>query len=398
MVDETDNEISDVDVAQAEAEAAAAAAKAAAARAAAAKAAAAAAKAKAKKAKVEDGADEPESEASEPAPAPAPKARKKKRAKKAEEPLVHMHPHSEGLFEVNEQGTTEVAVPIERPFRDGRSMVAIIVLSIVLLVSAGAAAYIATDEQLSQDITCFFEGRVYECKNAAKIAQEARWRELDRKAQNQYGDLTLIYFPADAKVAITQTVFTQDGLNGTPGEGEAKVIPNKSTDLKPGQTIERLPMLDLPIFEATKKETGEVDKVYTYRYDIEITREGYEPRKFSYGQDDWQRVGPGNLTIDWKGVDLVPKPETLKENFRKAMLQLFCALKAKEEKLEGGLTAEALSKVSEEKFEIIRLRNGFKTKMDFDKYYEQLTTGQYGAWWQEQQTEILKSTCDADAQ
>ncbi len=384
-------------IAEAEAAAAEAAAKAAAAAAAAAAAKAKAEKVKAatsdtveasaegkgKKGKAKGGGDKAKDVA---------KAAATKAPEPEPEPILVIKPSAEGLFEGKvDEKAAESFIPDE-PFRGGRSKVAIGAFAVVLLATVGGGAVIASNERLKTDVQCFLEQRLDECKGAEKRALEARWKDEDLKARNRYGDVTLVYFPPDAKVKVTKTTYTQEGLSGAPTKSGEEEIKNATSDLKPGQTIERLPLLNLPIFESEKNEQGDVTTVFTYEYKLEFEREGYEPRTFTYRIDDWQRVGPGNEIIDWKGLDLIPKPETLMANFAKAMGQLHCALK--DNKKAKGLDPESLGLVEESAFEIIRLRNGFKTKDDFNTAYSILTGGQHAEWWAKTAEEIAKNKCD----
>ena len=119
-----------------------------------------------------------------------------------------------------------------------------------------------------------------------------------------------------------------------------------------------------------KDAAGAVSAAHTYHYKIVISREGYEPMTTAFSPDDWQRLGPGNRIIPWPGLDLVPKPETAKENFYKAMLELHCILRK-----DGvqGLDLDSLVQVADAEREIIRLRNAFKTEETFVQTYEILT-------------------------
>ena len=144
----------------------------------------------------------------------------------------------------------------------------------------------------------------------------------------------------------------------------------------------------MPIFEATKDGAGCVGKVTNYTYELVLSREGYHPREFTYRSDDWIRVGPGNMMIDWPGVDLEPKPETIKENFAKVMAKEFCLRKLKN-------LATLTDSKQDPNFEMMLMRNGFKTKEDFMKAFEALTTtAEHSQWWQEQSELIAKQTCE----
>ncbi len=393
-----------------------------------------------------DSADEIASPASEPEPtqevvaepaaaAPAPAA-----AASTDEPenSIRMAPHSEGLFETEEidiSHVTDDAFGGVYANHRGRSKLALMALAAtVALVVIGILA-IVSDEDMQHDVDCFVNGTVEECKTAEVAKTMEMWKNEDHKSRNKYGDVQLTFFPADAKVKLTQTQKHQAGDAWRTSEGLAKCpaddatvggakkaepkpgaaapaaavaeqpkgavdaakfkpgtssreIPNETTKLAVGQTIERLPLENLPIFETQKNDLGCVSDVLTYEYEVTFNREGYHPITRTWRPDDWKRIGPGNMIIEWPGLDLEPKPETIKANFSKVMHQEHC-LRTKKK------LPTLADSMKDENFEIMLLRNGIKTREDFMKIYDNLTkTAEHAKWWTDEVEKIKAQTCE----
>ncbi len=394
---------------QAKAAAAAAEAAAAAAAAAAAKAAAEAARLKAEaeataKAVGDDAAPSKASE--EAAPAAAPRA---KSGRPAPEPAFVVRPHEEGLFEPgpNVRKPESDLAPLT-VWERRRSALAFVALALAIGVLVAAGVVVSSNEQYSDDMRCFIAGKIVECKEANIIKLKKKWKEDDRAAANRYGDITLVYFPPDAKVKITQYVYKGEGLDGEPKQVAVNDIPNASLTLKDGQTIERLPITNMPIFETEKYEdgpkAGDVKTATYYEYSLEFSREGYYPRKFWLRKKgaplpphpegkgpkgatiQWQQLGPGNMQIPWPGLDLEAKEETVMANFLKVRTQLHCLMVQKQ--------IQMMQDVPEADLEIIRLKNGFKTQEDLLNAQEKFTAGKYKQWWDANWAAILEDKCD----
>ena len=307
--------------------------------------------------------------------------------------MVWISPHADGLFEGDPVDQAEVdRWEPEEPYGGrGHNKIALVVMAVAVVGILGHFLLIGASESRSQEIQAFIDGNIVEYKTAEVLRLKKQWRDEDRRARNIYGDVTLTYFPADAKVSVTQITSFQDGESWRKEQADRKEVgrkdmPNDTAKLTEGQTIERLPLLNLPIFEAEKGEDGSVNKAYLYEYEIEFTREGYYPQKKTWREENWQRVGPGNRIIDWSGLDLVPKPETIKENFAEAMGDIHCLMKLHELP-----TLQAAS--SHENFEMLLMRNRIKTAEDFQSYQEVLTRGEHAEWWKTKQEEIAKRDC-----
>ena len=308
------------------------------------------------------------------------------------DPAVWVAPHSDGIFDGKEPTEAEKTWEPDPGFGPvRRSMIALGVAVACGLGIVGHFVLIGGDEARSQEVQAFVDGSIVEFKTAEVERLKKKWRREDQESTNVYGDVTLTYFPADARLTIEQVTKHQDGATWGAKSAEMKEvgrkpIPNKTTELKEGQTIERLPLMNLPIFESDKAEDGSVKAVYYYDYKVTFTREGYHPQEKTWREDDWQRVGPGNRIIPWSGLDLVPKPETIKENFAKSMGEIFCLMKIKDYK-----TVQDAS--GDENFDMLLLRNRIKTKEDFDAAFQVLTVGEHAEWWKVQQDAIAKQEC-----
>ncbi|MCB9729830.1 MAG: hypothetical protein H6744_15325 [Deltaproteobacteria bacterium] len=310
------------------------------------------------------------------------------------DPTIHVRPHAEGIFETEPQPLDPVRVAEldESVSARRRSMLAIGIIAGTVVVTAIFAIWLMSQEERREEVQAFLSGTVVEHKTAEVRRLKEQWSDEDRRARNRYGEVTLTFFPGDARVRVVQTKLQQSGAAWRRKEanlekvGETEIA-NDTANLKPGQTIESLPLINLPIFEASKGPDGSVEQVNYYEYRVQFEREGYYPQEKVWRADDWSRVGPGNEVINWPGLDLVPKPETQKANFSKAMHAIFCMMKQKN-------LATIQDASTQDNFEIILLRNGFKTKEDFQKASEVLTSGEFAEWWKTEQESIAKQACE----
>jgi len=311
---------------------------------------------------------------------------------------VWIEPNENGIFQAEPVDEKELEdwVPEESYGGTGHNKIALAVMSVAVVAILGHFLLIAASESRSQEVQAFADGSIVQFKTAEILRLKKQWRDEDVRARNIYGDVTLTYFPADSQVKVTQVTRFQEGNSWRKELADQKEVgrkdmPNDTAKLTEGQTIERLPLLNLPIFEADKGEDGSVNKVYMYEYELEFSREGYHPQKKTWHKDTWQRVGPGNRIIDWSGLDLVPKPETIKENFAKAMGDVHCLMKIHEIP-----TLQAAS--SHESFEMLLIRNRIKTLENFQAAQEVLTRGEHTEWWKTKQDEIAKRDCGPAAE
>ena len=353
--------------------------------------------------------------------AAAKKAKKAKQAKKAaaaraaeQVPRVEVAPGAEGLFDQKnvDEAAGDAWTPPAGYMQERRGLIAIAVSVLIAIGSVIAVFVISGDTAMSKDMECFFDNRLKQCKEAEAQTLKDRWDAEDRAARNRYGDVTLSYFPADATVKIVQTRFEHNGqeyIKGKQGSGTEvgkKELENDTQKKKPEDQIEQLPLKNLAIFEATKKADGSVDKAYTYSYELTIERPGYETFKMDYTVDDWKKVGPDNeqvvtkiankRRVSWRdGLELVAKPETLKVNFIKAMSEVVCQMKVRELVVpEGGdLWDEGISKIKPENFEVIRLKNHFRTEKRFREAYDSFTGPAFVEWWAAEWLRLQAEAC-----
>lgn len=125
-------------------------------------------------------------------------------------------------------------------------------------------------------------------------------------------------------------------------------------------------------------EVGSVDKVYTYDYVLEFSLEGYKTKTITIRQDDWQMIGPGNLSYPWNGLDLEPELETVKLNLAKVMSDIYCVHKLKKIEWDG----VTFSEVPEETLDELLLRNQFKTQEIFFEFHQFfMRSPEYAEWW-----------------
>ncbi len=135
-------------------------------------------------------------------------------------------------------------------------------------------------------------------------------------------------------------------------------------------------------------------RMASYRYLISITHEGYKPRAFLLSEDavanpgdgvqlmTWEKIGPEKYIINFPGADLVPEPETAKENVKKVLIDSKCELQKEKD-------PEARAALEEQ----IRIRHNFKSVADWQSIVEQLKTTD-PTWWEETQKDLKKIRCD----
>ncbi len=266
----------------------------------------------------------------------------------------------------------------------------VIVITAVLALTAIGVLVIYSSPVLREQFEALLAGELGTYKEALRKAQEDRIREIENLTANRYGSLTLFYSPRDARVTITERKFTLDcsGAKDDPALIEClrgrmdytqtpveQQIDNPSLhlDRSKKEVVEQIPLNDIPIQEASEDRK----KVFRYEYRIVMEREGYYPRVFYVTGDKdrppldekdievlfWTQRGPGFYTVDFRGADLMPKPETARENYVKARLDLLCLSRDVDKKRKEG------KKISDDTVYGVQLeilnRHGFKT---FDEW------------------------------
>lgn len=238
-----------------------------------------------------------------------------------------------------------------------------ITLSIVIVLSAIGLGIVYATPSLRVQWNSLLAGELGAYKAQIRRKQIDRIRQIEMLTSNDYGSLTLVYTPKDAKVTITQNKWVQD-CSKTHGDKEllkclekpvdkdktkpiVKDLDNPSLhlDASKKQILDSLPLNDLPVKEASDDRKT----ISHYEYLITMQREGYKPRKFYITNDPnrkpgikdaqlivWVLRGPGLYMADFQGADLEPLPETAKDNYVKATIALYCVDKAIEKGRKAG--------------------------------------------------------------
>ena len=254
--------------------------------------------------------------------------------------------------EVDQSELDQFDVDSSIPEASGKLGAVFLGIAVVLLV--GGIGVIATDDSLMEDINCFFSGNIQTCKEEDKLAQERQWAKEDGLLKNQYGELMgMIYTPPNARVTMTQLQWkeTKDeflsrvdkGGADMRGEPSRKDIPNQSHKLKENEKVDSL---DFPVLPIQEKDENDENVLYTYAYEVDISKDLYFDRKFLLASKDqfpgdppqdrqvlwFSELGPGQLMIQWNGCDLAPRPELKRPDYVKAMVRENCDAKTPEGK------------------------------------------------------------------
>lgn len=253
-----------------------------------------------------------------------------------------------------------------------------------------------------------------------KFALERQWREEDAKAKPIHGTLSLTYEPQDATVEIFQVKYKLTGDEWRRGKGglgtkvceknpdgtEKCEFPYKVRDgiengacaaEKPeieiasltGRQLESLRLTFIPIFETARNltgegATGEVTEAYNYEYRLVFSHKDFESKSVYLSKSAWS-IGIGSAILEWPGLSLVPKPETMLEQFVKFRTELFCYMKKRE------LTAD---KVPASVVDALRQQNGFVTIELYDKTETLALSPEKKPWWDEKWKEIEALKCE----
>jgi len=291
----------------------------------------------------------------------------------------------------------------------------VIVILIVLVLSGIGLGIIYSDPILTEQFEALLAGELGEYKEQLRKAQEDRIRAIESLTSNTYGSLTLFYSPRDATVTITEKKYNMDcsGINGNillleclrgmmdySQDPVARQVDNPSLhlDREKKEIVETIPLNDIPIQESSEDRTS----VQRYEYSVLIEREGYFPRTFYLTGDKdrpampevemlfWAQVGPGIFAVDFNGADLLPKPETAKENYKLARMDIICVQREVEKKRKEG------KNISDSTVEGIYLevlnRHEFKTFQEWNRIDEALQEDK--EWISEFEKELKKHKCD----
>jgi len=291
----------------------------------------------------------------------------------------------------------------------------VIVTVIVVALAAIGLGIIYASPSLREQFEAMLSGELGKYKEELRKAREDRIREIESLSSNRYGAVTLFYSPRDAQVTITERKYKLDCSAAASDETtlidclrkkldytqkpEERQIDNPSLHIKGREIVEQLPLNDIPIQESSEDRK----QIFRYELEVKIEREGYYPRTFQIlGDKDrpapvakdmeilfWEQKGPGVYMVDFRGADLFPKPETAKDNYKKAREAIACVNREVEAKRKEG------KKIADDTvrglyLEIIN-RNGFKTFEEWDRIDAELNKdAKFQADLQEQ---ISKATC-----
>lgn len=306
---------------------------------------------------------------------------------------------------------TDEAVPRRRRLLTP-SVVVIVVVVILSLIGLGI---IYSNPVLTEQFEALLAGELGEYKEQLRKAQEDRIRRIERLSANLYGSMVLMYSPKDARVTIKQLKYELDCSKSKSDDSkllecleqpmnysqtpEVKEIDNPSLhiDRSKKEIVEQIPLNDMPIQESSEDRS----KVHKYEYTVRIEREGYYPRTFFLTADKerrppkdvevlyWIQRGPGFWTVDFQGADLMPRPETVRDNYVAARKDIKCMLKQVEAKRKAGRhisddTVEGLY------LELIN-RHGFKTFEEWHSIEQELQKDT--KWWSDLEKELKKHSC-----
>jgi hypothetical protein len=291
-----------------------------------------------------------------------------------------------------EEGRTHVADDVitdaRRPKREKFFTVPAIVIMVVVALSAIGLAVIYSNAVLSEQFSAMLSGELGKYKEQLRKVREDKVREIESVTGNRYGSLTLFYSPRTARVTITEYKYKLDCSKFTNDDEqlnclrkkvdytqkpEQRQVDNPSLHLVEKQVVEQIPLNDIPIQEASD------DRKTLFRYDLTVVIEadGYYPRKFFLTGDKeharneegwetlfWEQKGPQIWMTDFRGADLLPKPETARANYEKALKDWECIRREIENKRKAGKNVSADTESG--LFIEILNRNGFKTFEEFN--------------------------------
>lgn len=267
----------------------------------------------------------------------------------------------------------------------------VIVILVVAALSVIGVGIIFSNDILREQFQAMLSGDLGKYKEQLRKAKEDKVREIENLTGNKYGSLALFYSPRDAKVTIQEKKYKLDCSAEKEDvalatclkkkidyaqKPEEKAIDNPSLHLDRAkkEIIEQIPLNDIPIQEASDDRKI----IYRYEYAIQIEADGYYPRQFYLTGDKehgptskdvealyWDQKGPGVFMANFGGADLLPKPETAKEHYKKARIDMACIDKEVAAKKKEGKNVSQ-DTVSGLYIEILN-RHGFKTFEEFDR-------------------------------
>jgi len=310
------------------------------------------------------------------------------------------------------------------------SRVALSVGFFVLFLALGAFALILTNPEAKARMDKAFAGNScgadgkQSCLTdhvlGPKFAMERQWRDEDQKSKPIYGTLSLTYEPKDATVEVFQIKYKLTGdqwrrqsgglgekvceknADGTPKcefpytvregvENGTCPVEKQVTELPAltGRQLESVRLSFIPIFETTRdcggeKPTGEVQEAFNYEYRLVFSHKDFETKSVYLSKSAWS-IGIGTAILEWPGLTLIPKPETMFDEFIKFRSELFCYMKKR--------TLEA-DKVPASVVDALRTQNGFVTIELYDKTETLILSAAHKPMWDEKWKEIEAQKCE----
>lgn len=292
-----------------------------------------------------------------------------------------------------ESGRTHGEEPVidaRRPKREKFFTVPVIVITVSIVLSLIGIGIIYSSPVLSEQFSAMLSGELGKYKEQLRKVKEDKVREIESVSGNKYGALTLFYSPRDSRVTITEYKYKLD-CSKAGGEDalltclkkkvdytqkpEERQIDNPSLhlDKEKREVVEQIPLNDIPLQE------GSDDRKILSRYEMTVVIEadGYFPRKFFLTTDKergraeegwetlfWEQKGPQVWMVDFRGADLLPKPETARANYMKALNDWECIKREIDTKRKSGKNVS--SDTESGLFIEILNRNGFKTFEEFN--------------------------------
>ncbi len=282
----------------------------------------------------------------------------------------------------------DVITDARRPKREKYLTVPVIVILVSLALTAVGLGVIFSSAVLSEQFSAMLSGDLGKYKEQLRKVREDKVREIESVTGNRYGSLSLFYSPRTARVTITEYKYKLDCSKASGDDEtlaclrkkvdysqkpEVRQIDNPSLKLKDKEIVDQIPLNDIPIKEASDDRKT----LFFYDMTVVIETDGYYPRKFfltgdkEHGRGEegweslfWEQKGPQVWMVDFRGADLLPKPETARENYKKALNDWECIKREIDGKRKAG---KSVSGDTENGLFIeILNRNGFKTFEEFN--------------------------------
>lgn len=305
------------------------------------------------------------------------------------------------------------------------SRLAIVLGFVVLALVLGAGGILVANPEARAKLNMAFAGNTCGESGTAscisqyvlgpKFALERQWRDEDIAAQAIRGTLELSYEPKDATVELFQIKYKKDGRDWSrkvPGLGETVCTPGADgkpvcetpmkllSGVQDGVCSEDTPSVELPtvtsvdvdsvrlnflpIFEVERNDDGVVETAYNYEYRLVFSHDDYESKTVYLSRSAWS-FGVGSAYLDWPGLALVPKPETMLDNFVNFRKALWCYMK------NGNIEAD---KVPASVVDALRKEHHFVTIELYDKTESLVLSAEKKDWWEETWEEIQKGDCE----